>query len=663
MSSKKQIAGVVQIPLRKEIGPKFSGIISDSNGIIYVASPTAIYRIGLDHSVSVYAGSSTFTFGTKNGPRLEALFDNLTNMCYINLASILVVSYRELLVRQIEGDEVTTLAGTGKQGTIDGSFQTCQFYSPISIGCGIPGKIAIVCDLPHSLRLLYMETRTVTTLKCPNPIFTSPPSYWGICPSIKPGFVLTSTNTEVYEVNLTTGEHSIVYSGKGTVNDLRSVIQANDGHIFLCDTEKDCIREVEPEGRTLKTRYGIPRGEPGCGTSAGYDITELESTPKFPLWSPIVEIPKSQLKLAMLPTSIILSPSGDIWWTEYDGLIRYIKQSGHFPYAPWENSDREILLWNDFSKLLNSSLCNFQLVHNISGASITLHKEYLETLKVDLDVLNKLIQREELFPSATQSFIALLHGSPLPNVKSFPKLWFAVCYMLKEIGLIHVAEWAEMQISIFLLNGADQDSLITFLGEAIQIDSSNPPCLASICLELRKCKQLNTELLVSTILDQTLLASITLCITNLQTHLDIPNIDNLTSPWKYLAKCMKELWDGNGPKRNFAMMPAGSRQKIPVHDWMLYTRWPFFKRMIDSGLEEASTSQAELPADFPPDLIPILLQYLYCGDLDDYHQKELTPSIRSFIIDNGAEYELADMEGMEHKSFARLFSLARFPSS
>lgn len=72
---------------------------------------------------------------------------------------------------------------------------------------------------------------------------------------------------------------------------------------------------------------------------------------------------------------------------------------------------------------------------------------------------------------------------------------------------------------------------------------------------------------------------------------------------------------------NFVIRIPSSRPKrdtfkwrcVLVHSWVMYRRWPYFRRVIDSGMAEAATNILTLPAGFPPKLLESLVHFLYTG--------------------------------------------------
>ena len=103
-----------------------------------------------DGRTETWAGDSNHEprWGFKDGPRLQALFDKPKGMAITWDGVVLVADSTNNRVRQIDGDEVSTLAGTGEYS--QGSQQDCpadlaSFRSPIAVGIDHQGNV-IVCE-------------------------------------------------------------------------------------------------------------------------------------------------------------------------------------------------------------------------------------------------------------------------------------------------------------------------------------------------------------------------------------------------------------------------------------------------------------------------------------------------------------------------------------
>jgi hypothetical protein len=66
-----------------------------------------------------------------------------------------------------------------------------------------------------------------------------------------------------------------------------------------------------------------------------------------------------------------------------------------------------------------------------------------------------------------------------------------------------------------------------------------------------------------------------------------------------------------------------------VHDWVLYERWSFFKRVIDADLVEARDRIITLPVDFPVPLLYMVLSYIYTSTFSVTNKH--VDQVRSFV--------------------------------
>lgn len=77
--------------------------------------------------------------------------------------------------------------------------------------------------------------------------------------------------------------------------------------------------------------------------------------------------------------------------------------------------------------------------------------------------------------------------------------------------------------------------------------------------------------------------------------------------------------------------------KWKVHDWVLYERWSFFKRVMDAGLAETRDKIITLPAEFPVPLLYMVLSYVYTSSFEV--DGELVDQVRQFVLDNVDFYD------------------------
>jgi hypothetical protein len=96
---------------------------------------------------------------------------------------------------------------------------------------------------------------------------------------------------------------------------------------------------------------------------------------------------------------------------------------------------------------------------------------------------------------------------------------------------------------------------------------------------------------------------------------------------------------------------------VQTHDWILYARWRYFRRAVDSGIWDVTSKRFDLPEDFPPSLLAPLLQWISSGGT-------FMTAIASdydclFLQLRGGEFDLMDMDGVSKPGFARLLEHSR----
>lgn len=137
---------------------------------------------------------------------------------------------------------------------------------------------------------------------------------------------------------------------------------------------------------------------------------------------------------------------------------------------------------------------------------------------------------------------------------------------------------------------------------------------------------------------------------SLSNYLDLPLEQGLTMP---------SIFDMGipPPTPNFFIIIEGHSSTLHVHDWVLYARWGFFRRMIDSGLAEAHTRRMVMPAGFPKSLLLDLIKFIYAGSLP--HTTSLTPQNSLYLLEHSEEYDLVDSSKQPREHFAPLVTFCR----
>lgn len=130
-------------------------VAADASDNIYVADTyrNVIRKITPAGVVSLLAGSTTGTSGYQDGTGSTALFNYPSGIAVGPDNNIYVADQDNNRIRKITpAGVVTTLAGSGTKGTVDGSSSTAQFASPHGITIDPNGNIYVADEYSNAVR-------------------------------------------------------------------------------------------------------------------------------------------------------------------------------------------------------------------------------------------------------------------------------------------------------------------------------------------------------------------------------------------------------------------------------------------------------------------------------------------------------------------------------
>ena len=143
---------------------RFSSPVSvavDSKGDVYVADQN-------NHSIRLISGGKVSTLagtgksGFKNGAAASSQFDTPSGIAVDSSGKVYVADQNNERIRLISAGQVTTLAGSGTMGQLDGGAATAQFDSPIAVAVDNKGKVYVADQNNHCIRVI--EKGQVKTL-------------------------------------------------------------------------------------------------------------------------------------------------------------------------------------------------------------------------------------------------------------------------------------------------------------------------------------------------------------------------------------------------------------------------------------------------------------------------------------------------------------------
>ena len=213
------------------------GVAVDSRGNVYVADTqnVLIRKITPDGRVTTLAGSKSQ--GSSDGKGAEASFRFPTQLAVDSQGNVYVTDGANCLIRKISPDGlVTTLAGSGAQGSADGIGRKASFYFPEGIAVDAAGNLYVSDEDNQLIRKITPEG-DVTTLA----------GRWG-------------------HVGSKNGE-----SLKATFNSPNGLALDPTGNIYVCDQNNNLIRKVTPKG--LVSTLAGQAEETGCDNGPSLQAT------------------------------------------------------------------------------------------------------------------------------------------------------------------------------------------------------------------------------------------------------------------------------------------------------------------------------------------------------------------------------------------------------
>jgi len=137
----------------------------DSEGVVYVADRDnhRIRKIDLDRNVTTLAGSGEAGF--QDGESVKAQFNEPYGVVLNQEGThLLVADYLNHAIRRIDlkTSDVTTVAGNGEPGFEDGDGENARFYQPYNIAIGSNGDYFIPDQKNHAVRKLNSSWQVST---------------------------------------------------------------------------------------------------------------------------------------------------------------------------------------------------------------------------------------------------------------------------------------------------------------------------------------------------------------------------------------------------------------------------------------------------------------------------------------------------------------------
>jgi serine/threonine protein kinase/sugar lactone lactonase YvrE len=137
------------------------GVAVDPAGVVYVSDNHAIRRVTPEGEITTIAGSAQW--GEANGSRAEAGFTYPWGLCLEANGNLLVADTGNHVIRRVTpAGEVSTVAGTGAAGHKDGPGDIAEFNEPRGVAVDTLGNIYVADTVNHVIRCIDPDGAVTT---------------------------------------------------------------------------------------------------------------------------------------------------------------------------------------------------------------------------------------------------------------------------------------------------------------------------------------------------------------------------------------------------------------------------------------------------------------------------------------------------------------------
>lgn len=262
----------------------------DAAGNVYVADRGnyAIRKITPGGMVTTLAGNGTYGFDDGTGVR--ASFSSYTGIAVDRFSNVYVADTGNHAVRMITpAGKVTTLAGNGDEGFVNGTGVAARFYHPVGVAVDSAGNLYVADNRNHAIRKIT-PSGLVTTLagyryrslvdgNAAAASFNRPD---GVAVDVAGNVYVADTDNHAIRkigptgVTTTLAGNGVqgMANGTGTGAQFRfpgGVAVDSDGNVYVSDSWNNAIRKITPVGVvTTLAGNGVPQLQNGTGAEASF---------------------------------------------------------------------------------------------------------------------------------------------------------------------------------------------------------------------------------------------------------------------------------------------------------------------------------------------------------------------------------------------------------
>ncbi|MCF7732018.1 MAG: hypothetical protein K9N23_10030, partial [Akkermansiaceae bacterium] len=305
-----------------------SGMVTDAAGDVFVADRLnhRIRKITPAGVVTTFAGSGVAGFA--NGTRTAARFEKPSGIAIDRHGDFYVADEWNHQIRKITATgEVTTFAGTGVAGFLDGDKAAAQFLYPVGVAVDASNNVYVADTGNHRIRKINAVTGEVTTIGGTGvdgfsdgvfsaSSFSSPRALAVI--AVDKVMVVDSGNQRIRVIASGSvytlagnGDAGFLdgWGGSARFSSPTGIVRDGAGIAYVTDAGNHRIRRITPDGQVT--------------TLAGSGIAGQENSPAVGLY-PVTVCQFDG------PAGIALDPSGGVLVSQ-EGLVRKLARSANLP--------------------------------------------------------------------------------------------------------------------------------------------------------------------------------------------------------------------------------------------------------------------------------------------------------------------------------------------
>jgi sugar lactone lactonase YvrE len=266
------------------------GVAVSESGVVFVSDPgnSRIRRIDVSGNVTTAAGDGTW--GYRDGPAAQARFDGPRGLALDAGGNLYVADQANNRIRKVDAQGVvSTYAGTGTPGYLDGPRSSAQFYHPFGVAVDADGNVYVGDSLNFRIRKIDSSGQVSTLAGDGTQGYVDGPggsarfSYstrlavdsagnvvvadefnCRIRKVTPEGTVSTIAGTNPCGFADGTGPGARFYQPRGVAVD-------GSGNVFVADSENHRIRRIDPTGVVTTVGGDAAAGcAEGTGPTAGF---------------------------------------------------------------------------------------------------------------------------------------------------------------------------------------------------------------------------------------------------------------------------------------------------------------------------------------------------------------------------------------------------------